>query len=316
VGKLIEICGYEEVSLLSLSTSDYPGIERLVATLGQRYKGKKLTISLPSLRLDTFSVSLADSLEGQRKSSLTFAPEAGTERLRQVINKGAAEDDLLQAIAAAVARGWRGFKLYFMLGLPTETMEDVEAIVGLVGKIRKLGPRIKVSASTFIPKPHTPFQWLAQATTEELEPKHQALRRGLKRLGVTLSWQDPKMSLIEGLLSRGDRRLGQVIQRAFELGSTFDAWSEHFDYKTWLRAFDEIGLDPHFYAHRERPMDELFPWSHIDPGVSLDFLKREYERAINKQETPDCRYSPCAACGLQRWDRGCQQRYQHSRSIP
>jgi radical SAM superfamily enzyme YgiQ (UPF0313 family) len=309
VDELLRNCGYEELSLLSLSTSDYAGIERLTSTLWQRFGSENLTISLPSLRLDTFSVGLANSLSGLKRSSLTFAPEVGTERLRQVINKSLSEDELLQAIATAVNRGWRRFKLYFMLGLPTETMEDVAAIVELVSKVRKLGPSIKVSASTFIPKPHTPFQWLPQVSIEELEPRHQALRRGLKRLGVALSWQEPQMSLIEGVLSRGDRRLGQVIYSAFRLGSTFDAWSEHFSYERWLRAFDKAGIDPHFYVHRERPQNGLLPWSHIDPGVSLDFLKQEYERAKIGQETPDCRYSSCLGCGLQRWDESCHKRY-------
>ena len=219
---------------------------------------------------------------------------------------------MLKTMTTALQRGWRSLKLYFMLGLPTETWDDIEAIVDLVGKIRKLGPRpgtpqIKVSASTFIPKPHTPFQWLAQNTIEELEPKHQILRRGLRRLGVNLSWQDPEMSLIEGALARGDRRLGPVIQRAFELGCTFDAWSEHFNYGRWQQAFHEIGLDHHFYT-RERHLNELLPWSHIDAGVSLDFLKREHQRTNTGHETPDCRSGPCALCGLERWEEGCRRK--------
>jgi len=315
VDELIKNCGYEEVSLLSLSTSDYSGIERLVATLGERWKGKNLTISLPSLRLDTFSVALADSIQGRKKAGLTFAPEAGTERLRRVINKSVSDDDVLQTMTTALERGWRSLKLYFMLGLPTESSEDVAAIVELVAKIRKLGskagaPRIKVSAATFVPKPHTSFQWLAQNSTEELEPKQQILKRGLRRLGADFSWQDPQMSLIEGVLTRGDRRLGPVIRRARQLGAVFDAWSEHFHYERWQRAFDEIGLDPHFYAHRERPLDELLPWSHIDCGVRMDFLSQEYQRTEIGQETPDCRYGPCAMCGLERWEQECRTKAQ------
>jgi radical SAM family uncharacterized protein len=315
VDELIKNCGYGEVSLLSLSTSDYSGIERLVATLGERWKGKNLTISLPSLRLDTFSVALADSIQDRKKAGLTFAPEAGTERLRQVINKSVSDDDVLQTMTTALERGWRSLKLYFMLGLPTESLEDVAAIVELVGKIRKLGskagaPRIKVSAATFVPKPHTPLQWLAQNSTEELEPKQQILKRGLRKLGADLSWQDPQMSLIEGVLARGDRRLGPLIRRARQLGAAFDAWSEHFHYERWQRAFDEIGLDPHFYAHRERPLDELLPWSHIDCGVRLKFLSQEYQRTEIGQETPDCRHGPCARCGLERWEQGCRTKAQ------
>jgi radical SAM family uncharacterized protein len=315
VDELIKNCGYEEVSLLSLSTSDYSGIERLVATLSQRWKGKYLTISLPSLRFDTFSVALADSIQGRKKGGLTFAPEAGTERLRRVINKSVSDDDLLQTMTTALERGWRSIKLYFMLGLPTESLEDVAAIVELVGRIRQLGskaraPRIKVSAATFIPKPHTSLQWLAQNITEELGPKHQILKRGLRRLGADFSWQDPQMSLIEGVLTRGDRRLGPVIHRAWQLGAAFDAWSEHFNYERWQRAFDEMGLDPHFYAHRERPLDELLPWSHIDCGVRMDFLRQEYQRTKSGQETPDCRYGPCTMCGLERWEQGCRRKSQ------
>ena len=319
VDELIRYCGYGEVSLLSLSTSDYPGIEELVSTLGQRWGRENLAISLPSLRLDTFSVGLANSLAGRRKAGLTFAPEAGTERLRRAINKGIPEDKLLKTIATALERGWRGFKLYFMLGLPTDTLEDMEAIVELVGRAKRLSsanPRIRVNASTFVPKPHTPFQWVAQASPEELEPKYQVLRQGLRRLRVDLSWQDPQMSLIEGILSRGDRRLGAVIHRAWQLGCAFDAWSEHFSYKKWLQAFDEIGLNPYFYAHRERPLDEVLPWWHIDSGVSLNFLKQEYERTKDGVETPNCYNGSCLACGLQRWDGKCHSKYQELAAIP
>jgi radical SAM superfamily enzyme YgiQ (UPF0313 family) len=308
--ELIRNCGYNELSLLSLSSSDYPGIEEVVSTLRRRWRN--ITISLPSLRLDTFSVELADSFSGGRKAGLTFAPEAGTERLRRAINKSLSEEELLHTLALAMGRGWRNLKLYFMLGLPTETMEDVEAIVELVSKIKRLKPsigghRIRVNASTFVPKPHTPFQWVSQVETEELESKHQVLRRGLKKSGGDLSWQSPQMSLIEGVLSRGDRRLGAVIHRAWELGSVFDAWSEHFSFERWQRAFAEIRLDPHFYAHRERPLDEILPWSHIDSGVSLDFLKREYEKTKLGQETPDCRYGNCLSCGLERWVGRCRE---------
>jgi radical SAM family uncharacterized protein len=308
VGELISNCGYDEVSLLSLSTSDYSGVENLVSTLKQRYRGQNITISLPSLRLDTFTPAIADSMQNGKKAGLTFAPEAGTERLRHVINKSISDEDILRTIALAMGRGWRNLKLYFMLGLPTEEMEDIEAIVELVGKVKKLEfkqSRIKVNASAFVPKPHTPFQWVAQATLEELEPKYQFLRKGLRKLGVNLSWQDPEMSLLEGILSRGDRRLGQVIRRAFQLGSRFDAWSECINFDRWQQAFDDCGLNPYFYAYRERSLDEILPWSHIDCGVSIDFLKQEYERSKTGEETPDCRYSPCLGCGLQRWEGIC-----------
>jgi len=315
VGEIIANCGYNDVSLVSLSTSDYPHIEELVASLRQNYDN--LALSLPSLRMDNFSVTLMDSLPSRRKTGLTFAPEAGSERLRRIINKNATENEILETAAAAFARGWTSLKLYFMLGLPTETKEDVEQTVQLVAKIRSVGrtakgsiPQVRISLSTFIPKPHTPFQWVAQESEQQLSAKHELLKLGLRRKGSRLSWQEPKVSLLEAALSRGDRRLGKVIYRAWKLGSTFDAWNEHFDYQKWLRAFDETGLEPSFYARRERPLDELLPWAHIDAGVTSAFLKREYQRAVEGKETPDCRYQSCTACGLERWQADCQQKHQ------
>ena len=308
VGEIISNCGYNDISLVSLSTSDYPKIEELVASLAHNYNN--LSLSLPSLRIDSFSVKLMDSLP-HRKGGLTFAPEAGSERLRRLINKSVSEDEILKTAAAAFARGWKSLKLYFMLGLPTETGEDIEAIVQLVDKIRSVGkgmPRVRVSLSTFIPKPHTPFQWVAQEGEEELNAKHELLKGGLRRKGGQVSWQEPKISQLEAVLSRGDRRLGKVIYRAWKLGSTFDAWDECFDYQKWLRAFDESGLEADFYARRERPLDEYLPWAHIDAGVTPDFLKQEYQRAIEGKETPDCRTQACNACGLERLSADCQQR--------
>jgi radical SAM family uncharacterized protein len=309
VDKLMTNCGYEEISLLSLSTSDYSGISELVGSLSSRYRGMHLNLSLPSLRPDTFSIQLADSIQGQRKSSLTFAPEVGTDRLRQAVNKGILGDDLLQTIQLALDRGWRSLKLYFMIGLPTETAEDVAGIVDLVRRVRQIKgaagsrPNIRVSVATFIPKPHTPFQWVGQNPEEEIVSKQQVLRHGLQKAGANLSWHDPKVSLLEGVMSRGDRRLGKVIHRAWQLGCLFDAWSDIFNYEKWLHAFDECGIDPKAYV-RERSLDEVLPWSHIDTGVSIDFLKREYERALAGEKTTDCSSGPCADCGLQRWDEG------------
>jgi radical SAM family uncharacterized protein len=308
VGELIANCGYNDISLVSLSTSDYPGIEELVKSLVRNYPN--ITLSLPSLRIDSFSVKLMESLP-RRKSGLTFAPEAGSERLRRLINKGVAEDEIIETAAAAFARGWRSLKLYFMLGLPTETAEDVEGIVKLVDKIRAAGrgtPRVRVSLSTFIPKPHTPFQWVAQESEEELNEKHELLKRGLRRKGCSISWQEPKVSRLEAVLSRGDRRLGKVIYHAWKLGAKFDAWDECLDHQKWLRAFAESGLEADFYARRERPLDEHLPWAHIDIGVSPDFLKREYQRAMEGKETPDCRTQACNQCGLERLSADCQQR--------
>jgi radical SAM family uncharacterized protein len=315
--ELLKNCGYDELSLLSLSTSDYCNIEGLVGALVGRYREHNLKLSLPSLRIDSTSARLMDLLASGKKGGLTFAPEAGSERLRRAINKGVSEEELVQTMATAAERGWNGVKLYFMLGLPTETFDDMEAIAQLVRRLRqggrkaKGGPfQVRVSASAFVPKAHTPFQWLAQNNEEELRAKIEVLRRGLKRSGVRFSWQEPRMSLLEGVLARGDRRLAKTIYRAWQLGCSFDAWSERFNYEKWLRAFADSGLNPSFYANRERPRDELFPWAHIDVGVSSAFLRREYEHTLEGKETEDCRYGQCSACGLETWHPACQIRHQ------
>ena len=314
-GKIIASCGYNEISLVSLNTSDYPDIDKLVFSLSNRFPD--LTLSLPSLRIDSPSIKLVDSLPSHHKPGLTFAPEAGSERLRRIINKGIHEEDILNTAAAAFERGWTGLKLYFMLGLPCETTEDVEGIVHIIGKIRQLSrsqgrtPQLRISLSTFVPKPHTPFQWAAQESEEQLNPKHELLKRELHQKGVRLSWQDPKLSLLEAVLSRGDRRIGKAIYYAWQSGCTFDAWDERFNYDIWLRAFNESGIDPHFYAQRERSLDEILPWNHIDIGLTTDFLKREYQRALNSQETTDCHHGPCNACGLERQQILCQRKHQH-----
>jgi radical SAM family uncharacterized protein len=313
VGELIAHCGYDEVSLVSLNTSNYAGIDELVTDLSRRYPD--IALSLPSLRINSSSVKLVGSLPSRRKTGLTFAPEAGSEKLRRVINKNISEEDLLETATAAFARGWTGLKLYFMVGLPAESMDDVEEIVRLIVKVSSLGggvsgkrPQVRVSVSTFVPKPHTPFQWMAQDSELELNAKHELLRAGLRRRGIKLSWQDLEVSKLEAVLSRGDRRLCQVIYRAWQKGSTFDAWDERFNYEHWLRAFDESGLDPDFYARRERSLEELLPWAHIDAGITTAFLKREYQRALAEEATPDCRFHTCSACGLERWHLNCKQK--------
>ena len=312
-GELVANCGYDEVSLVSLSTCDYTGIDRLVTELAGHYPN--LALSLPSLRIDDFSVKLMGSLPARSRTGLTFAPEAGSDRLRQTINKNVPEDALLETVATAFARGWNALKLYFMVGLPTETAADVEGIVQLVEKVRATGrqasgktPQLRVSVATFVPKPHTPFQRVAQEDEATLNARHEILKAGLRRKGIRLSWSDPKLSLLEAVLSRGDRRLGKVIHRAWQLGSTFDAWNEHFNYENWRRAFAESGLEPDFYARRERSPDEPLPWSHIDTGVSADFLKREYQQALASRETLDCRHNPCQACGLENHHPACRQK--------
>jgi len=311
--ELIANCGYSEVSLVSLSTTDYSSIAELVARLRHSYPN--LALSLPSLYVDGFSVELMNSLSSHKRTGLTFAPEAGSEKLRRIINKNVSEDELLKTAAAVFERGWMGLKLYFMLGLPEETMDDIEGIIYIVNKVRSVGrmtkggaPQIRINLSTFVPKPHTPFQWAAQASEQELSAKHELLRQGLPRKGIKLSWADPKASLLEATLSRGDRRLGQVIHRAWELGCTFDSWGEHFNYENWLRAFEEAGLEPGFYAQRQRSLDELLPWSHIDVGVTADFLKREYKRSLDGKKTGDCRTEACNVCGLEHRQPACQQK--------
>jgi len=321
VGELLRNCGYNELSLLSLSTSDYSEIDSLVSTLSSRYQEHNLKLSLPSLRIDSFSLSLMDAITSRRKTGLTFAPEAGSERLRRVINKSISDDEVLQTLETAAEHYWNSVKLYFMLGLPTETPDDIESIAELVHKRvaarRKPGgraPHLKVSVSAFVPKAHTPFQWVAQPTEEELNDRIDLIRLGLKKSGLRLSWQDPRMSILEGALARGNRRLSEVIYNAWQLGATFDSWRELFKYEKWGRAFHECGLDPAFFTNRQRPLNEVLPWSHIDVGVNTAFLKREYQRSLQGTDTLDCRFSHCTTCGLDRLHPACQKSYQNSSS--
>ena len=312
VEEILNNCGYDEVSLVSLSSGDYPGIDRLVGKLSSGFEN--LSLSLPSLHINSFSLELMQALSPRKKIGLTFAPEAGSDRLRRVINKQLTEQEILETFTEVFRKGWLSIKLYFMVGLPTETKEDIEAIGQLVDKIRDLAkrnggktPQIRVNASTFVPKAHTPFQWFAQNTEEELTAKHAILNSAFQRRGTRLSWGNPKVSLLEAALSRGDRRLGKVIYRAWQMGAVFDAWEELFKYELWQKAFEEAGLDIKFYAQRERSQDELLPWAHIDVGVSQDFLKAEYAKALKDEVTPDCRGGVCNACGLERWDTGCRK---------
>ena len=303
--ELLANTGYDELALLSLSATDHPQIEPLVAALVERY-GDSLNISLPSLRIDNFSIHLAELISHRKRPGLTFAPEAGTQRLRDVINKNVSEADLLQTVETAFARGWTGLKLYFMVGLPTETLDDVRGIADLVGKVRQVGSKLaghrfhlNVSVATFVPKAHTPFQWDAQNTAQELEPKQALLRAGLRRSGVQFSWQDPQVSLLEAALARGDRRLGAVIERAWRQGCTFDAWSERFDFGRWGTALAACDLNPAFYAHRQRPEGEILPWAHIRLGITPAFLWRERQLALQGQVSPNCQDAGCLSCGLE-----------------
>jgi len=303
---LLRATGHHEIALTSLSSADYTGIAGLARALVDAYGCLGIGISLPSLRADTFSVDLAKEIERVRKTGLTFAPEAGTQRLRNVINKGVTEEDLLAACRAAFGAGWRRVKLYFMIGLPTETQEDLDGLVELALKVLRegegRGPRRKsvevaVSVSSFVPKPHTPFQWEPQDRVEVLQDKQAYLRRRLRR-PIKYSWHNPLMSLLEAVLARGDRRLGAVILKAWQKGSKFDSWEEHFSWERWAAALAEVGLDASFYAHRRREPDEVLPWDHLDVGVSRAYLWRETRRAKEGLTTADCRWAGCSGCAV------------------
>ena len=306
--------GYREMTLSSLSSTDYPGLLPLCDELLDYCQPRDIGLSLPSLRADTFSMSLMERLQRVRKGGLTFAPEAGTQRLRDAINKNLREEDLLQSARTAFAGGWNGVKLYFMLGLPTETDEDVLGIADLARKVyfawrecspnKARGVRITVSTSWFVPKPHTPFQWEGQIPMEEYRRRVDLLRGALKRdKSITYNWHDPQTSFLEAALSRGDRRLADVIEEAWRQGAKMDSWTEYFDYQRWMDAFAACGLDPAFYASRERGRDEVFPWCRIDPPADTGFLWRERELCYQSQTTPDCR-TRCSGCGANRYLEG------------
>lgn len=302
--ELLKETGYEEIALVSLSTTDHSQIEEMVRQLLSRHAVQQVSVSLPSLRIDSFSLKLTQMIQERRKTGLTFAPEAGSGRLRRVINKLVSDEELLATAQAAYGSGWRQIKLYFMVGLPTETMEEVAAIGDLVKEVLAIGRReqggkaqVSVSIATFIPKAHTPFQWLGLEDEDSLEEKLALLRRGLRGRGIRLSWPDRQTTLLEAALSRGDRRLGRVIRRAWQLGSRFDAWSELFEAERWWRAFAEAGLEPAFYARRQRRLEEVFPWDHIDVGVRKGFLIEEYQRSLRGEAVPDCR-ERCLDCGI------------------
>lgn len=297
--------GYDELSLVSLSTTDHSQIIPIVDGLRERF-GDQLTISLPSMRVDSFSVRVSEAVASRGKHSITFAPEAGTERLRMTINKIVSDDDLYTAADRAFAQGWTNVKMYFMCGQPTETHEDIEGIVTLARKVREIGrkhhggrARVRVSTSNFIPKAHTPFQWAVQEQPDILRQRHWYLRDALKKSGVAFTWEDPEHSLLEAVLSRGDRRLGRAIENAWRDGARFDAWHEHYDWPRWQRAMDKAGLDPAFYAYRSPGLFDPFPWSHINIGVTESYLRAEWMRTLKQQQTADCHKEPCNVCGVQ-----------------
>ncbi|MDB8790135.1 TIGR03960 family B12-binding radical SAM protein [Romboutsia sp. 1001216sp1] len=306
--KLVKNTGYDEISLSSLSTSDYSELAELTDYLVDEYTPKNIGISLPSLRLDNFSMEIAEKIQQVRKSGLTFAPEAGTQRLRDVINKGVSEQDLENATRKAFEMGWNSVKLYFMIGLPTETYDDLDGIAKLAydvidtyrdvngGKLRRAFG-VTVSTSTFVPKPFTPFQWHGQDTTETVIEKQRYLVKKLKNGNIKYNYHDSKTSLMEAVVARGDRKIGKVIYDAFKMGAKFDGWSEHFNLDTWKEAMAKNNLEIAFYANREREYEEVFPWDHIDVGVSKKFLVRENEKAKQDTVTVDCRHK-CNGCGI------------------
>lgn len=311
--------GYEEISLSSLSSGDYTHLTELVCALTERYADKKVSVSLPSMRLDSIVKPSLEEAQKIRKSGLTLAPEAGTQRLRDVINKGVTEDDLVRAVTDAFESGWSTVKLYFMIGLPTETDEDLEGIGHLaqdvIGayfsvpkNVRARGLRVTCSASSFVPKPFTPFQWFGQDTHDQIVEKQTKLRDILHNVkGVNFNYHESELSMLEACFARGDRRMGDVLYAAWKNGCRMDGWSEFLNYEGWLKAFDDCGLDPAFYANRGRGEHELLPWDFIDAGVTRAFLWREWQRAQRGEVTPDCRKG-CQGCGLKRFEGVCVDR--------
>jgi len=309
--EMLKNTGYEEISLSSLSSSDYSDLEGLITFLIDEFRKKGVNISLPSLRIDAFSLDVMSKVQDVRKSSLTFAPEAGSQRLRNVINKGLTEDAILEGAGQAFQGGWNKVKLYFMLGLPTETEEDMKDIAHLADKIarryyeipkdvRNGKCQINVSTSFFVPKPFTPFQWAAMNTKEEFLSKaytvNQEVKEQLNRKSIKYNWHEANVTVLEGLLARGDRRVGAAVLHAYKHGALYDAWSEHFDNDIWMCSFKETGLDIGFYTTRERSKEEILPWDFIYIGVNKQFLWNEWERALAGQVTPNCRME-CSGCG-------------------
>ena len=306
--KLLKNTGYNEISLTSLSICDYSDIRNLIFSLIEKYKDDKVGVSLPSLRIDSFYVDLINEIQKVRKTGLTFAPEAGTQKMRDVINKGVTEEDLIRATKSAFESGWSTIKLYFMIGLPYETIKDVEGIAHTTEKVvdeyykipkgvRKKGLKVTASASIFVPKPFTPFQWVGQVREENVMEKVYAVKDNIKSRAISFNYHASKVSFLEAIFARGDRRVCNVLIEAFKNGAKFDGWSEYFNYDVWMNAFKTCNVDPEFYAYRDREYDEILPWEFIDIGVTKEFLMRENENAKKALVTPDCRVS-CSNCGV------------------
>lgn len=303
--EMVKATGYEEVSLTSLSSGDYTCVQPLIHGILDKFSDEKVSVSLPSLRLDSFDVGLAQEVQKVRKSGLTFAPEAGTQRLRDVINKGVTEENLMEAAESAFKAGWSTIKLYFMIGLPTETQEDIDGIAKLAKQVADLGTKlgrrnvkVTVSTSSFVPKGHTPFQWEPQEGMASLEQKQRYLKEKLRDRRIKYNYHDVKTSFLEAVFAKGDRRLADVLELAFKNGCKFDGWAEHFKYDTWLESFKVLGIDPHFYANRATDYDDVLPWDHLESGVTKRFLIAEHRKALQEARTLDCRYEDCTGCGI------------------
>ncbi len=306
--KLVNATGHEEISLASLSTGDYKNLPELACKLLDKYESQRIGLSLPSLRLDSISYDLIERIQKVRKSGLTFAPEAGTQRMRDVINKNITEEDILSSVKSAFDLGWSTVKLYFMIGLPTETEEDILGIKNLAYEIKDLffkrpkekikgNLKITVSASCFVPKPFTPFQWLPQNDVEQFYSKAKLLSKEIKDRKITYNYHDPKLSYLEAVFARGDRKLSKALIRAWEKGCKFDGWGDKFDYNKWIEVFEETNISHEFYTVRERSFDEILPWDFINAGVDKEFLIKEYENSKLEQTTSDCRQG-CKNCGI------------------
>ncbi len=316
---MLKSTGHEEISLSSLSSSDYTKLEGIVNFLINEFDGKGVNVSLPSLRIDAFSLDVMSKVQDVKKSSLTFAPEAGSQRLRNVINKGLTEEDILNGSAEAFRGGWNRVKLYFMLGLPTETVSDMEGIAELSEKVAEVyydtvpkeqrHGKVQVTASTsfFVPKPFTPFQWARMCTREEFLERAAIVNRKMKemlnRKSLRYNWHEADVTVLEGVLARGDRKVAAVIEEAYKNGALYDSWSEHFKNDIWMKAFETCGVDPDFYTVRERSLDEIFPWDFIDVGVTKEFLQREWKNALEEKVTPNCR-AKCSGCGARTFGGG------------
>lgn len=311
---LCDTTGYDEVSLCSLSTSDYSGIEQLIPQMFSWALPEKINVSLPSLRVDNFSEELMEELKKVRKSGLTFAPEAGTQRLRDAINKNVTEEEVLSTAAQAFRGGWNAVKLYFMMGLPTETLDDIAGIAELAQKVvnefyknpdkpKGKGVTVSISVASFVPKPFTPFQWEPQDTMEQLVAKQKHLMENVHTHKIQVSWHQSQTSFLEGVFARGDRKLCDVIEAAWRKGCKFDGWDEYFQFDKWMEAFEACGVDPAFYSNRRREFSEILPWDHLDYGIRKEFLIEENQKAHESVTTPNCRQK-CAACGAARLNGG------------